>query len=162
MTQDQVRKVLLVDGEPEYVDCLQRALRQRGFLTCTARDGAAGLLAAHSERPDLMVLDTEIPVISGYQVLQALRSDPNTRQMAVILLAPRGGEKQVVRGWLTGADACLPREVGFEDLSLMIERILQPKQAPACVGERCDDRRRPARSSTARPSSSPGAAPAPR
>jgi DNA-binding response OmpR family regulator len=121
---DPVRKVLLVDDDAEYVERLAHLLRQRGFLTCSASDGASGLLAAHSERPDLIVLDAEMPVMNGYQMLQVLRSDPTMRQASVILLTPRGEESEITRGWLHGADICLPRGSGFADLALMIERAL--------------------------------------
>src|SRR5919198_1128991 len=105
---DPVRKVLLVDDDAAYVERLGHALRQRGFQTCSAGDGASGLLAAHSEQPDLIVLDAEMPVMNGYQMLQVLRSDPTIRQASVILLTARGEENEIARGWLTGADVCLP------------------------------------------------------
>ena len=121
-----VRKVLLVDDDAGYVERLEHVLRQRGFATCSASDGASGLLAAHSEQPDLIVLDAEMPVMNGYQMLQVLRGDATIRQAAVILLTPRGEETEIARGWIHGADICLPRASGFADLVLMIERALLP------------------------------------
>jgi DNA-binding response OmpR family regulator len=121
-----IRKVLLVDDDAVYIERLERALRERGYATCSATDGATGLLAAHSEQPDLIVLDAEMPVMKGYQMLQVLRSDPSIRQASVILLTARGEENEIARGWLTGADVCLPHGSGFADLMLLIERALWP------------------------------------
>jgi len=126
MMQNPARKVLLVDDDALYVQRLEHALRQRGFQTYAAGDGASGLLVAHAERPDLIVVDADMPVMNGYQMLEVLRSDPTTRKMWVILLIPRGEESEIMRGSLQGADICLPHGAGFTDLLLMIERALAP------------------------------------
>src|SRR5437588_11783510 len=112
---NQVRKVLLVDDDAGYIEHLEHALRQRGYQTCSASDGASGLLAAHAEQPDLIVLDADMPVMNGYQMLQVLRSDPTIRQAPIILLTTRGDEHEISRGWLNGADICLPHGSGFAD-----------------------------------------------
>jgi DNA-binding response OmpR family regulator len=118
------KKVLLVDDDLDYAGRLQRVLGQNGFLTHIATNGASGLLAAHSEHPDLIVLDAEMPVMNGYQVLQVLRSDPDTRQMVVVFLTPPGEEAEIVRGWQSGADSCLPHGIGSGDVLLLIRRFL--------------------------------------
>jgi DNA-binding response OmpR family regulator len=126
MIPNPARKVLLVDDDPVYLDRLKEALRQCGFAISSANDGASGLLAAHSEQPDLIVVDAEMPVMNGYQMLEVLRNDPTSRNPWIILLTPQEEESEIARGWLYGADVCLPRGAGFGDLVLMIERALSP------------------------------------
>jgi DNA-binding response OmpR family regulator len=124
MMHNPARKVLLVDDDRVYRERLEHVLRQHGFETCSAADGASGLLAAHAQRPDLIVVDAEMPVMNGYQMVEVLRSNPHTEKMWVILLTPRDEERDIARGWENGADVCLSRAAGVADLLLMIERAL--------------------------------------
>jgi DNA-binding response OmpR family regulator len=126
MISKPARKVLLVDDDPSYIERLECVLRQRGYETYSAGDGASGLLAAHAEHPDLIVVDADMPVMNGYQMLEVLRSDPATGDPWVILLTARNEENEIARGWVNGADICLPRAAAFGDLVLMIERALPP------------------------------------
>jgi DNA-binding response OmpR family regulator len=126
MIPKEARKVLLVDDDPLYVERLECVLRQRGYEICSAGDGASGLLAAHAEQPDLIVVDAEMPVMNGYQMLEVLRSDPSAGTPWVILITARAEETEIARGWVHGADVCLPRGSSFGDLLLMIERALPP------------------------------------
>jgi DNA-binding response OmpR family regulator len=125
MMHNPARKVLLVDDDRVYRERLEDVLRQRGFETCSAADGASGLLAAHAQQPDLIVVDAELPVMTGYQMVEVLRSNPHTEKMWVILLT-RDQEDAIARGWMNGADICLSRGAGMADLLLMIERALPP------------------------------------
>src|SRR2546422_229601 len=86
MMPKQPRKVLLVDDDPAYIERLERLLRQHGFQPCSASNGAAGLLAIHSEQPDLIVLDAEMPVMDGYLMLEVLLKDPHICRIPVILI----------------------------------------------------------------------------
>lgn len=128
------RKVLLVDDDRVYRERLEHTLRQHGFDICSAADGASGLLAAHAQQPDLIVVDAEMPVMNGYQMVEVLRSNPRTEKMWVILLTARDGEDDIARGWEHGADVCLARTAGFGDLLLMIERAIPNAEALTLVG----------------------------
>lgn len=119
------KKVLLVTGDPALAEELGRELRERGYRVLTTENGAAGLLAAHAEKPALLVVDAEMPVMDGYRLLEVLRDDPATRGLFVILLTPGDAETEMARGWLCGADFCLPRDSGSSDLLLMVDRTLR-------------------------------------
>ena len=68
-------------------------------------DGPAGLAAAQSEHPDLLVLDIGLPEMDGWQVLDRLRSDPATRHLAVLVLTAHAEEESRRRATEGGADA---------------------------------------------------------
>jgi DNA-binding response OmpR family regulator len=119
------KTVLLVTGDPAQAEALRSPLSEHGYRVVTAENGAAGLLAAHAERPALAVVDAEMPVMDGYRMLEVLRDDPATRSLAVILLTPGATETELARGWLCGADFCLPRDSVMADLLLMVERTLR-------------------------------------
>ena len=133
MMHSSARKVLLVDDDRVYRERLEHILRQHGFDTCSAADGASGLLAAHAQQPDLIVVDAEMPVMNGYQMVEVLRSNPRTAKVWVILLTPRDEEHEIARGWENGADVCLSRTAGIGDLLLMIERALPRSEAFSLV-----------------------------
>jgi CheY-like chemotaxis protein len=122
------KTVLLVTGDPAQAEALRSPLIERGYRVVTAANGAAGLLAAHAERPALAVVDAQMPVMDGYRMLEVLRDDPATRALAVILLTPTASDTELARGWLCGAHFCLPRDSAPGDLMLMMERTL-------CLGE---------------------------
>jgi signal transduction histidine kinase/DNA-binding response OmpR family regulator len=81
--------VLVVDDDPESVALLQRALESRGFEVRTAPDGKQGLSRAREQRPGLIVLDLMMPVMNGFDTLAHLRSDPETRDVPVVVLTAK-------------------------------------------------------------------------
>jgi DNA-binding response OmpR family regulator len=124
MPTNGTKKVLLVAPDATQVESLGRHLRERGIQVVTAGNGASGLLAAHAEKPALIIVEAEMPVMDGYQMLEALRRDPATREMSVIMLTPDAADADVARGWLCGADFCMPKDSGLSDLMLMVQRTL--------------------------------------
>lgn len=123
------RKVLLVTGDAGQAEALRRPLAERGYEIRVAKNGAEGLLAAHADQPALIVADVEMPVMDGHRMLEVLRDDPATRPLTVILLIPGETETELARGWLSGADVCLPRASSTSDLLLMVERTLRVQDA---------------------------------
>lgn len=80
------RHVLLVDDAAELRLLLQLVLESDGFVVSEAEDGPAGLAAAREGRPDAVVLDVQLPGMSGPDVLRALRADPQTAGVPVVFL----------------------------------------------------------------------------
>jgi CheY-like chemotaxis protein len=82
-----VYRVLLVDDKPELLDSLTFALTTLGpFSLETANDGISGLEAACTFHPDCMVIDVQMPGLNGYQLVKALRGDPATANIPLIIL----------------------------------------------------------------------------
>jgi CheY-like chemotaxis protein len=80
------RRVLLVDDAAEVRLLLQVLLELDGFTVTTAEDGPAGLAAVVADRPDVVLLDVQLPGMDGTQVLSALRADPETASLPVVFL----------------------------------------------------------------------------
>lgn len=80
------RRVLLVDDAAEVRLLLQVVLELDGFVVTEAYDGVAGLAAAVAQRPDVVLLDVQLPGLSGPDVLRALRADLQTATMPVVFL----------------------------------------------------------------------------
>ncbi len=91
-------KVLIVDDSRFLRMANERALVRNGHVVITASDGEEGLRMARERKPDLVVLDMMLPKISGPEVLRALRQDPSTASMPVMVLSslPQSNEQKLL------------------------------------------------------------------
>jgi two-component system, OmpR family, phosphate regulon response regulator PhoB len=118
-------RVLVVDDEPDIVALVAYHLAKAGYRVSTASSGAAAIDQARRERPALVVLDLMLPGISGYEVLERLRSEDGTRGAAVLLLSARREEPDRVRGLMLGADDYLTKPFSPQELVLRVGAILR-------------------------------------
>ena len=81
---DHVR-ILLVDDEPDIVDTIQCRLEANSFDVVTASNGQEGLAKAADEKPDLILLDTNMPVMNGHEMLEHLKKRPDLKDIPVIM-----------------------------------------------------------------------------
>jgi two-component system alkaline phosphatase synthesis response regulator PhoP len=84
------KKALVVDDEIHIVQVVAIKLRNNGFDVTTAENGAIALEHVKSEKPDIIVTDFQMPVMSGLELIENLRSDPETADIPVIILTARG------------------------------------------------------------------------
>ncbi len=80
------KNILLVDDDPDFVEAVKVIVESGGYKVRTAFDGEEGLKAVEEQRPDLIVLDVMMPVLDGHAVCNKLKSDPETKDIPVILL----------------------------------------------------------------------------
>ncbi|MFA7286153.1 MAG: response regulator [Patescibacteria group bacterium] len=100
---EQQAKVLLVEDDVGISEMYATALRMAGYTVQTALDGAAGLVAAITEPPDVVLLDIILPELDGFDVLQRLKGNSKTAQIPVLLLSNLSQPEQVERGKVLGA-----------------------------------------------------------
>jgi CheY-like chemotaxis protein len=91
-----MKKILIVDDEPDVVSYLSLFLDDEGYMTVTARDGPSGLAAARSEDPDLITLDITMPGMSGIEVFTNLRRDPGLQDIPVIVVTGVAGIRKLM------------------------------------------------------------------
>ena len=116
--------LLLVDGDVRRAERLAHRLSHLEFDTRVADNGAMALLKAHETTPDVVVAAAEAPVLNGYLMLEALRSEPRTSRIPVILITETNGQQELARGWKAGADLCVPRDQGEADVLATLHRAL--------------------------------------
>ena len=127
--------VLVVDDEADIVALVAYHLARAGYRVSTASTGQAALDAARREQPALLVLDLMLPGLSGYEVLEQLRADPATRDIAVLMLTARREEQDRIRGLSLGADDYLTKPFSPQELVLRVGAILRRmRAAPADAG----------------------------
>jgi len=80
------KKILLVDDDPDFVEAVKVIVESGGYDVRVAYDGQEGLEAVAEEKPDLIVLDVMMPVMNGHEACAALKSDPETAEIPIILL----------------------------------------------------------------------------
>jgi signal transduction histidine kinase/DNA-binding response OmpR family regulator len=108
-------RVLLVDDNADMRDYVARLLRQHWAVE-TAADGLQALAAARRAVPGLVLTDVMMPNLNGFGLLQALRDDPQTRSVPVVMLSARAGEEARVEGLAVGADDYLIKPFSAKEL----------------------------------------------
>jgi CheY-like chemotaxis protein len=92
------RTVLVVDDDPVIVKLLQVNFEMEGYRVLTAGDGEEGLDRAQRERPDVVILDVMMPKLDGLEVARALKADPETRDIPVVLLSAKAQTSDIQAG----------------------------------------------------------------
>lgn len=119
------KRVLVIEDEDDVVDLLTRTLSKAGFLTSTAKDGEAGIVAARDEQTDLIVLDLMLPRMSGLEVCRVLKSEPATRAIPVVMLTAKAEEVDRIVGLEFGADDYVAKPFSPRELVLRINAIFR-------------------------------------
>lgn len=127
-------RVLVVDDETDITALVAYHLAKAGYRVSTASNGNDAIRAARDERPDVIVLDLMLPVMSGYDVLQELRRMDETRDVGVILLTSRQEEADRIRGLTLGADDYLTKPFSPPELALRVAALLRRLGSPAVTG----------------------------
>ena len=125
MTTPTSDRVLVVDDESDIVALVAYHLAKAGYKVSTASTGADALGLARQERPALIVLDLMLPGMSGYQVLEQLRADATTHDVAVLMLTARREEADRIQGLSLGADDYLTKPFSPQELVLRVGAILR-------------------------------------
>ncbi len=124
---DQPRqRVLIIDDDPDLIALLTRGLQVVGhYEVVAATDGAQGLEQVFEARPDCVVVDVRMPGLNGYQFVRALRGDPETASIPIVIVSALIQDYQQLAGMLTGADAYLTKPVRLADLVKTIEQAIR-------------------------------------
>ncbi len=118
-------RILVVDDEPDIVALVVYHLAKAGYKVSSAASGPDAIASAKRDRPALVVLDLMLPGISGFDVLEQLREDPDTANIAVLMLTARKEEPDRIRGFELGADDYLTKPFSPPELVLRVGAILR-------------------------------------
>lgn len=127
-------KVMLVEDDDSLREIYSIRLTAEGYTIVSAKDGEEALAVAVRERPDLIVSDVMMPKISGFDMLDILRSTPETQNIKVIMMTALSSEDQRVRGESLGADRYLVKsQVGIEDVVNVVHDVLGDRAADGTI-----------------------------
>ena len=117
--------LLVVDDEPEINKLVARIFEKRGYRVNTASDGAEALASVEKDRPDLIMLDLNLPRIDGWEVCRRLKSNPATRAIPIIMLtAAHANVDDAEIGLGLGADEYVAKPFVRAVLLHNVERLL--------------------------------------
>lgn len=116
--------ILLVEDHEEIWDFLSRRLKRRGHSVVVAQDGEDGLAKARSLRPDVILLDMNLPIMDGWTVAQALKSDAETAKTPIIALTAHAMSGDREKALQAGCDDYHPKPVDFSKLLEQIDAAL--------------------------------------
>jgi len=118
-------KILLVEDDQSLREIYSIRLTAEGYTIVAAGDGEEALAVAVREKPDLILSDVMMPKISGFDMLDILRSTPETKDVRVIMMTALSSEDQRQRGEALGADRYLVKsQVGIEDVVNAVHEVL--------------------------------------
>jgi len=124
MPSDRPARILVVDDDPEILAMLGTRLAKRGYRVSTASDGNEALQLAKKELPDLMLLDVMMPGKSGWEVARAIKQDPATHAIKIVMVTAIGAQVNEITSPIYGADAHVDKPFEFETLERVIKNLL--------------------------------------
>jgi DNA-binding response OmpR family regulator len=120
-------RVLVIDDDPDIRGLVRTLLERAGASVTEAGDGRSGLREFHALRPDLVVLDVQMPGLDGWEVLERIR---DLSEVPVLMLTGRGAELERVRGLQGGADDYVVKPFGRQELVARVEALLRRSSRP--------------------------------
>lgn len=118
--------ILIIDDEAGVRELLADALKLAGFETLTAADAMVAQTVLRTSKPDLLIVDINMPLMDGFEFIEKIRS--NGDQTPALMLSARADRADVTRGLTLGADDYVTKPFGLEELVLRIRAILRRSQ----------------------------------
>lgn len=122
------KKILVVDDEDDIVDLAKTFLSSKGYEVSTASNGDAAIAKAQSEKPDLILLDILMPGKNGFEVTRALKKNPGTSGIPIVVSSVLTGAKDRRDALEAGAVAILAKPFEFDIVAAQIKNVLEMKQ----------------------------------
>ncbi len=119
-----MKKILITDDKPEVLELVKVTLEGEDYEAICASDGKEALEKIGLERPDLVLLDIEMPKMDGFEVLSKLREDPKTKDIPVIMLTAKGQKPDREKGIKLGASDYIIKPFSPSHLLDKIEELI--------------------------------------
>jgi len=116
------KKILLIDDDVINTRLIQSRLEEEGFDVYTAPDGEAGLVKAESERPDIIILDVEMPKMNGYTFMHKIKAREEIKSIPVVVLSSHAEMQPIFQ--LKGVKGYLVKPVDFAKMFELIEKVV--------------------------------------
>jgi chemosensory pili system protein ChpA (sensor histidine kinase/response regulator) len=128
-TEEKAATVLIVDDSITVRKVTQRLLTRHNFTTLTAKDGVDALTVMLEHIPDLILLDIEMPRMDGYELATAVRNDERLKNIPIIMITSRSGEKHRERAMKIGVNMYMGKPFQEQELLENVQSLIQ-KSSP--------------------------------
>ena len=118
-------KILLVEDNDVNRDMMTRRLQRRGYIVVSAVDGQQGVNLAHSEMPDLILMDMSLPVLDGWEATRQIKGNPDTNHIPVIGLTAHAMVGDRTQALDAGCSEYATKPVEFDKLVELINRLMK-------------------------------------
>ncbi len=124
---NEEKTILIIEDEPSICEVIKLRVEMAGYMTIVANDGAAGFQGILEKRPSLVILDLNLPKITGEQICKEVKDsyDKSLSKIPIIIVTGKGDDIDRVCGRAMGADAYLTKPFSLEDLMDEILRLLR-------------------------------------
>jgi len=127
-------RILIVEDDRDITEMVEYNLTEEGYETISAPDGRTGVELAGKRRPDLIILDIMLPVMDGFEVCRALKSDSSTADIPIIILSAKSQETDKVLGLELGADDYVTKPFSPRELIARMRAILRRRRSQRPAG----------------------------
>ncbi len=129
-----MKRILIVDDKATSRELLRTVLEKQGYAVIEAGDGAEALQKAHADNPHLILLDLQLPIRNGYEVLGELRQDTNYATLPIIALTASAMQGDREKALAAGFTGYLTKPVSLTHLRNEIQRVLELESSAKAGG----------------------------
>ena len=119
-----MKKILIVDDEPNIVMTLEYTFKKSNYEVFIARDGQEALDILKTNYPDVIILDIMMPMVDGFATLEQIRKDENLEHTKVMFLSAKNKESDIEKGLALGADAYMTKPFSIKKVVEKVEELL--------------------------------------
>ncbi len=120
-------KILYVEDHQGNIYVMENRLKRWGYEAVVAMDGQSALAMARAHKPDLILMDLQLPVINGLEATRQIKADPETEDIPVIAVSSYAMYDDRDKALEAGCDGYFSKPVDFHDLRLRIQSLLEKK-----------------------------------
>lgn len=118
-----MKKILIVDDEPNIVMSLEYTFKKNNFVVYIARDGQEALEIVKTELPDVIILDVMMPLVDGYATLEQIRANEKLKNCKVIFLSAKNKESDIEKGLSLGANLYMTKPFSIKKLVEQVNEL---------------------------------------
>lgn len=122
------KKILLVEDEAEIRQFIQSALEMEGYQVLTAPNGVKLISNIRVDRPDLILLDIQLPWVDGYELCKAIKAHPEYRKIPVVFVSIRNRPEDIEAGRACGADDYVTKPIDLEHFLGVVKRCINSRE----------------------------------
>ncbi len=119
-----MKKILIVDDEPNIVMSLEYTFKKKNYEVFIARDGSEALQIANDKVPDVVLLDIMMPNVDGYETLKQIKANQDLKNTKVVFLSAKNKASDIEKGLQMGADKYLTKPFSVKKLVTEINELL--------------------------------------
>ena len=128
-------KILIVDDQPFFISMARNILQSKGYTVISALNGEDGIMEARRSRPDLIILDVEMPGIDGITTCARLKRDTELKSIPVVILTATLDPLLNQKAFKAGAEATILKASSAERILNMVKVVLTTERTPEAKGE---------------------------